>query len=63
MIIKSYELNKIDSKKNKFFLFYGENEGQKSEIIENNFKKNYLKNTYFYDEIEIINNNAIIESI
>jgi len=64
MIIKSYELNKIDSKKNKFFLFYGENEGQKSEIIENNFKKNYLKNTYFYDEIEIINNkNNFLEDI
>tara|TARA_B100001059_G_scaffold131892_1_gene132006 strand:- start:377 stop:1372 length:996 start_codon:yes stop_codon:yes gene_type:complete len=64
MIIKSYELNKIDSKKNNFFLFYGENEGQKSEIIENNFKKNYLKNTYFYDEIEIINNkNNFFEDI
>ena len=43
MIIKSYELNKIDPKKNYFFLFYGENEGQKNQIIENNFKKIFLK--------------------
>ena len=34
MIIKSFELNKIDLKKNNFFLFYGENEGLKKEIID-----------------------------
>ena len=41
MIIKSFELKKINSKKKKFY-FYGKNEGQKKEIIENvlkNFKK------------------------
>ena len=56
MIIKSFELNKIDLKKNNFFLFYGENEGLKKEIIENNFKNNYSKKTFYYDESEILNN-------
>ena len=56
MIIKSFELNKIDLKKNNLFLFYGENEGFKNQIIENTFKKNYLKKTFFYEESEILNN-------
>ena len=56
MIIKSFELNKIDLKKNNFFLFYGENEGLKKEIIESNFKNNYPKKTFYYDESEILNN-------
>ena len=59
MIIKSFELNKIDFKKNNFFLFYGENEGLKKEIIENNFKNNYPKKTFYYDESEILNNKSI----
>ena len=59
MIIKSFELNKVDLKKNNFFLFYGENEGLKKEIIENNFKNNYPKKTFYYDESEILNNKSI----
>ena len=59
MIIKSYELNKIDPKKNYFFLFYGENEGQKNQIIENNFKKIFLKKIFYYEENEILNNKDI----
>ena len=35
MIIKSYEVNKINIKLQNYFLFYGENEGLKSEIIKN----------------------------
>ena len=58
MIIKSFELNKVDLKKNNFFLFYGENEGLKKEIIENNFKKNYPKKTFYYDESEVLNNKS-----
>lgn len=58
MIIKSFELNKIDFKKNNFFLFYGENEGLKKEIIENNFKNNYPKKTFYYDESEVLNNKS-----
>ena len=59
MIIKFFQLNKIDLKKNSFFLFYGENEGLKKEIIENNFKNNYPKKTFYYDESEILNNKII----
>ena len=33
MIIKSFEILKIDLKERNFFLFYGENEGHKKEII------------------------------
>ena len=56
MIIKSFEISKINLKMNQFFLLYGENEGHKNQIIEEKFKKLYTKNTYFYDENEIINN-------
>jgi DNA polymerase III subunit delta len=55
MIIKSFELNKIDLDNKHFFLLYGENQGHKNELIEKKFKKN-LKNIYNYDESEIINN-------
>ena len=58
MIIKSFELNKINLKKNNFFLFYGENEGLKKEIIESNFKNNYPKKTFYYDESEVLNNKS-----
>ena len=56
MIIKSFELEKLDLKNKKLFLFYGENQGHKKEIIEKKFKKNYSKNIYHYEEIEIISN-------
>ena len=58
MIIKSFELNKIDFKKNNFFLFYGENEGLKKEIIENNFQNNCPKKAFYYDESEVLNNKS-----
>ena len=56
MIIKSFQINKIDLKKNRFFLFYGENEGLKNQIIEEKFTKFYSENSYHYEESEIINN-------
>ena len=56
MILKHFELNKIDLKKNFFFLFHGENQGLKNELIEKKFKRNYVENTYYYDENEIIQN-------
>ena len=52
MIIKPYELNKIDNNSN-FFLFYGKNEGLKTECIENLLKKNKEKNVFSYDEKQI----------
>jgi len=55
MIIKSYELDKIDLNDKQFFLLYGENQGHKNELIEKKFKKN-LKNFYNYEESEVLNN-------
>ena len=55
MIIKSYELNKINLKKNNIYLLYGENEGLKNKVINDIFKE-FLKNTYKYDEKEILDN-------
>ena len=56
MIIKSFELNKIDIKKCNFFLLYGENQGYKNEIIEKKFKEFYSENIYNYEENEILTN-------
>ena len=56
MIIKPFELEKIDLKKNNIFLFYGENQGYKSELIEKKFKKLFPDCTYNYDEGEILRN-------
>jgi DNA polymerase-3 subunit delta len=56
MIIKSYEVSKIDLKKNFFFLFYGENEGYKKQIIEEKFRKVYIENIHTYEENEILQN-------
>ena len=55
MIIKSYELNKINLKKNNIYLLYGENEGLKNEAINDIFKE-FSKNNYKYDEKEILDN-------
>ena len=55
MIIKSYELNKINLKKNNIYLLYGENEGLKNKVINDTFKE-FLKNIYKYGEKEILDN-------
>jgi len=54
MIQKTFEINKIDLNKYKLYLFYGENEGYKNEIIKNKFEKNYPNQIYKYDEKEIL---------
>ena len=56
MIIKSYEINKIINSKKNIYLFYGENEGYKNEIIKKFFEINFLKKIYRYDEKEILEN-------
>jgi len=55
MIIKSFEINKINFSKTNFFLFYGENEGLKNEMINKNFKQKNLGNIFRYEEKEILN--------
>ena len=56
MIKKSFELKNENIKENCLFLFYGQNEGLKNEIIEKVFKKNYSENIYQYEENEILKN-------
>tara|TARA_B100001248_G_scaffold145658_1_gene109409 strand:- start:823 stop:1809 length:987 start_codon:yes stop_codon:yes gene_type:complete len=58
MIIKTFEINKKKFDKQNFFLIYGENEGQKKEIIEN-LKKNLNRNIESYDEAQILNNTEV----
>ena len=48
MIQKAFEINKINLKKYNFYLFYGENEGYKNEIIKNKFEQLYQNKTYRY---------------
>ncbi len=62
MILKSFELNKIDLQKNKMILLYGKNEGHKNEIVLALTKKN--KNISNYDEKEILeNSDQFLESL
>ena len=64
MIHKAYEINKLDLSKYNLYLFYGENEGYKNEIIKNKFEKNYPNQIYRYDEKDVLNKkNEFFESI
>ena len=56
MILKAFELNKINFTRNKFFLLYGENEGLKIESIKKNFIDKYTAAIKRYDEREILEN-------
>jgi len=53
MISKFYELAKFKNKIN-YYLFYGENDGQKLDTIESNFKNFTKENTYKYSEKDIL---------
>jgi len=62
MIIKSFEIDKINIDRNNFILLYGKNEGLKNETI-NKLLKDKI-NIVRYDENEILDNvNNFIESI
>ena len=58
MISKFYELIKFKNKIN-CYLFYGENDGQKLDTIENNFNNFTKENTYKYSEKDILANTKI----
>ncbi|MDA8726821.1 DNA polymerase III subunit delta [Candidatus Pelagibacter bacterium] len=62
MIIKSYEIEKINTNKDCLFLFYGKNDGLKNEAIKIlNKDRNNISN---YEEKEILDNeNNFIETI
>ena len=62
MIIKSFEIDKINLNRNKFILFYGKNEGLKNEAIKKLIKKD--RQVFSYDEKEILDNEeSFIENI
>ena len=56
MIVKSFDINKINLEKYNLFLFYGENEGYKIESIKNIHKKLINYKIIKYEEKEIIEN-------
>ena len=63
MICKFYEVGKYKGKIN-FYLFYGENEGQKIDVIQSNFSEFTKENTFKYNEKEVIENKQLLfESI
>ena len=53
MILKSYQLNKINYKNNNFILFYGQNEGLKKEELEK-IKIQIKKSVTIYEEKQIL---------
>ena len=54
MIIKSFEINKINLNLNNLFLFYGKNEGFKNEVTKNILKNK--SNIINYEEKEVLEN-------
>ena len=54
MIIKNFEINKINIKTNPFILFHGKNEGLKNKAIDDLVKKK--RNITNYEEKEILDN-------
>ena len=63
MIIKFFEKEKIEKTGLDFYLVYGDNEGQKKEVLEN-ILKNFNGLTKKYDEKEFLENkNEILSSL
>ncbi len=56
MIIKSFELGKLNSHNYNLHLIFGNNEGIKDDIIKDNYLKNFNGEILKYDEQEILNN-------
>tara|TARA_B100001057_G_scaffold443943_1_gene480487 strand:- start:1860 stop:2852 length:993 start_codon:yes stop_codon:yes gene_type:complete len=56
MIVKFFEFNKKNLNKEKFFLFYGKNQGLIQETIEKYIKPLITSNIYNYDEGEVLKN-------
>ncbi len=56
MILKSFEFKKINIKNYNFYLFYGENDGLKRDLVNENFKKTFKDNVSYYEENYILQN-------
>ena len=55
MILKPFQLSNLKDNKLNYFLLYGQNEGQKAEVIQQILNKGFTKNIFRYDEDEIFN--------
>ena len=62
MILKNFELEKIKNSKSKFFLFYGENDGLKKQLINNAFLEDNNALVSKYNEKEVLSNSDEILS-
>ena len=62
MILKNFELNKLDSNKFNLFLLYGKNEGFQNDIIKNFFLRNFVGEIIKYDENQFVNLTDVIIS-
>ena len=56
MIVKFFEIQKVNLKDKKYFLLYGKNEGLILDTIKNSLKPKLPKNVFNYDEKEILEN-------
>tara|TARA_Y100001970_G_scaffold276331_1_gene378873 strand:+ start:8034 stop:9032 length:999 start_codon:yes stop_codon:yes gene_type:complete len=54
MILKYFESKKINLKKQKMILLYGNNQGHKEQVLEEDLKPIFPKNIFNYDESEIL---------
>ena len=63
MIIKNFELDKIDIKNFNLFLFYGDNQGFKDEIAEKICQQKNLKKTLYFEKEVLSNTENFLNSI
>ncbi len=54
MILKYFESKKINLRKQKMILLYGNNQGHKEQVLEEDLKPIFPKNIFNYDESEIL---------
>jgi len=63
MIIKNFDLDKIDLKNFNLFLFYGDNQGFKDEIVEKICQQKNLKKTLYFEKEVLSNIENFLNSI
>ena len=63
MIIKNFELDKINIKNFNLFLFYGDNQGFKDEIVEKICQQKNLKKTLYFEKEVLSNIENFLNSI
>ena len=62
MIIKNFDLNKLNSSESNFYLFYGENEGHKERLEKILFLNRFQGSVERYEEKEVLNDKEAIIS-